>query len=434
MSPEQDARLRAAASTASRRPSGLVTAALAAYLHRVTGATDLVLGLPVTARSGPAMRAQAGMLANILPLRVRPRPDTTVGALIDEVSRELQKATLRQRYRGEDLCRDLRIPGGILGLIGPSVNYMAFDYRLRFAGASATAEAIAAGPVDDLAVAAYDRGDGSRLVLDVEANTARYRADEVDAHLDRLVRVLDALCDPAGQDRPLASLDLLTPDERALALGARAGTAGTPGAHTLPAGFEAQVDRTPDAVAVVDGDRSLTYRALDERADRLAHVLAARGVGRGDVVALALPRTAEAVVAVLAVHKAGAAHLAIDPDHPAPRVAAMLADAGPALVVATAGLAALAGPAPAAPDTLVLDDPRVADELAAAPPGRLGPGHAPTLDDAAYVIYTSGSTGRPKGVVVPHEGIAQPRRAPRSRASASGRPAGCCSSRRSAST
>ena len=402
---DQDARLRAAGTTPGRRPSTLVTAAVAAYLHRVTGARDLVLGLPVTARSGPQMRTQPGMLANVLPIRLRVRPETRLGDLVDDVGRELQKAALRQRHRGEDLCRDLRVPGGILGLIGPSVNHMAFDYGLRFAGAPATAETLAAGPVDDLAFAVYDRGDGRRLVIDVEANTARYRADEVDAHLDRVGRVLDALAAaltvPGAAATPVAALDVVTATERDRVLGAFAGTARTPGAVTLPAGFEAQADRTPRAPAVVDGDAVLTYAALDAAANRLAHVLVGRGVGRGDVVALALPRTAAAVVAVLAAHKAGAAHLAIDPDHPEARVAAMLAAARPAVVVTTVDLAGVAAGEP----RLVLDDPAVAAEVAAAPAGRLAAGHAPTLADAAYVIFTSGSTGRPKGVVVTHEGI-----------------------------
>ncbi|MDD9370460.1 MAG: condensation domain-containing protein, partial [Acidimicrobiales bacterium] len=183
LTPALDAQLRAACTSAGRRPSGVVTAMLAAYLHRVTGARDLVLGLPVTARSGPEMRAQHGMLANIVPLRLAVRPDTTGEELVDAVGRELQKAMLRQRYRGEDLCRDLQVPGGILGLIGPSVNYLPFDRGLRFAGAPGRPTTLAAGPVDDLAVAVYDRGDGSRILIDVEANTARYRADEVDAHL-----------------------------------------------------------------------------------------------------------------------------------------------------------------------------------------------------------------------------------------------------------
>ena len=263
------------------------------------------------------------------------------------MGRELQKAVLRQRHRGEDVARALRVPGGILGLIGPSVNYMAFGDGMRLAGAAGRRRMPStAGPVDDLAFAFLDVGGGRRLVVEVEADVARYSADEVDGHLRRVVAVLDALVADAAagrsdrsdrSGRPLAALDLLGDDERRqVEAGARAwAPAASP--QTLPGGFEAQADRTPAAVAVVDGDRDLTYGELDAWANRLARVLAARGVGRGDVVAVALPRTAEAVAAVLAVRKAGAAHLPLDPDHPAERLAAMVDDAAPALVVTTVG-------------------------------------------------------------------------------------------------
>ncbi|HEY8546711.1 MAG TPA: condensation domain-containing protein, partial [Acidimicrobiales bacterium] len=153
LDPGFDARLRASCTTASRRPSAVVTAAVAAYVHRVTGAQDLVLGLPVTARAGAELRSLPGMLSNIVPLRLAVRPETTGDELVAQVGRELQKVALRQRYRGEDLCREAGIPGGILGLIGPSVNFMAFDHAFRFGGHRATFHTLRSGPVDDLAVA-----------------------------------------------------------------------------------------------------------------------------------------------------------------------------------------------------------------------------------------------------------------------------------------
>ncbi|HEY0804060.1 MAG TPA: non-ribosomal peptide synthetase, partial [Pseudonocardiaceae bacterium] len=155
---------------------------------------------------------------------------------------------------------------------------------------------------------------------------------------------------------------------------------------TLPTLFEAQVARTPDAPAVSWPDGELTYAELDDRANRLAHLLIARGAGPGDIVALQLPRSAHIVVAALAVAKAGAAFLPIDPDYPADRIAFMIADSQPTLVLTT-------------------DEPDL----------RGMPAHSPTdadrlrplrLANTAYVIYTSGSTGQPKGVLVPHTGIA----------------------------
>ena len=175
-------------------------------------------------------------------------------------------------------------------------------------------------------------------------------------------------------------------------------------AATFTALFERQVVATPDAVAVICEDVALTYSELDERAQRLACLLESRGAGPERCVALALPRDAELIVAVVAVLKSGAAFLPLDPEYPAARLEFMLADAGPDVVLSTA---ALAGdlPAQAAQRLIVLDDPLTATAIAdacTAPPARRAPG----LDSPAYVIYTSGSTGRPKGVVVTHSGIA----------------------------
>ena len=313
------------------------------------------------------------------------------------------------------VARALGVPGGILGLIGPSVNYMAFGDGMRLAGAPVTAHAVNRGPVDDLAFAFLDVGVGRRLVVEAEADVARYSADDVDGHLRRVVAVLDALVadaaagrsdrsDRSGRSgRPLAALDLLGDERRQVEAGERAwAPAASP--QTLPGGFEAQVDRTPAAVAVVDGDRDLTYGELDAWANRLARVLAARGVGRGDVVAVALPRTAEAVAAVLAVGKAGAAHLPLDPDLPGRaaggdgggrRPGAGRHDLGRRRAAAGCrGRFLAAGRRPGR-----------RRRGGGGGLGTLGPGRGPELLDAAYVIFTSGSTGRPKGVVATHEGI-----------------------------
>ncbi|MER7186876.1 amino acid adenylation domain-containing protein, partial [Streptomyces hyaluromycini] len=168
---------------------------------------------------------------------------------------------------------------------------------------------------------------------------------------------------------------------------------------TLPGLFAGQVARTPDAVAVVFEGESVSYGELDARANRLARYLSGLGVGPESVVAVMMERGAEMVVALLAVLKAGAAYLPVDPELPAERVAFMLADAGAVCVVTDAACAAVAGAVP----VVVVDDPRVAAAVssmsAEALDVRVVAGHA------AYVIYTSGSTGVPKGVVVSHAGI-----------------------------
>ena len=165
---------------------------------------------------------------------------------------------------------------------------------------------------------------------------------------------------------------------------------------SIPALFAAQVARAPEAVAVSCGERSWTYRELDEASNRLAHLLAGQGAGPGQSVALLLERSAQAVIAILAVLKTGAAYLPIDPAHPAARIEFVLGDAAPIVATTTSVLAdRLDGR-----DLLVIDvdDPRIETQPSTAPP-------APAADEIAYMIYTSGTTGVPKGVAVAHHNV-----------------------------
>ncbi len=206
---------------------------------------------------------------------------------------------------------------------------------------------------------------------------------------------------------PVGRVGVLGAEERDRILREWNGTAGEVPAGTLPGLFEAQVARSPGAVAVVFEGAELTYGELNGRANRLARLLAGRGVGPESVVAVAMERSAELVVALLAVLKAGGAYLPVDPSYPAERVGFMLADARPVVVVTSQGVQQ-ALPVGDGVARVVVDEPGVAAELAgfgdgdlsdAERGGRLLGGHP------AYVIFTSGSTGRPKGVAVPHAGV-----------------------------
>ncbi|MBB5868353.1 amino acid adenylation domain-containing protein/non-ribosomal peptide synthase protein (TIGR01720 family) [Allocatelliglobosispora scoriae] len=173
---------------------------------------------------------------------------------------------------------------------------------------------------------------------------------------------------------------------------------------TFPDLFAEQVRRDPDATALVFDDTRLTYAELDERANRLAHALRARGVGPERVVALGVPRSIDMIVAELAVLKAGGAYLPLDPDYPAERLAYMVGDARPVCLVTTSALAERLG-ADGVP-TLLLDTDAAAAELAGVPISDVDRAGLGVLN-AAYVIYTSGSTGRPKGVLLSHSGVAK---------------------------
>src|SRR6202044_1863510 len=201
--------------------------------------------------------------------------------------------------------------------------------------------------------------------------------------------------------RRLSSVDVLDEVEHARLAewGNRAAlTAPVSAPTSIPTLFAAQAARTPEAVAVSSGDDSLTYRELDEAANRLAHLLIERGVGPGQRVALLLPRSVEAIVAIFAVLKTGAAYVPIDPTVPAARVEFVLDDAGPIAAITTAELADRIHGC----DLLIVD---VDDDDPTVDSRPTTPLPAPDPDDIAYLIYTSGTTGTPKGVAIPHRNV-----------------------------
>ncbi|MFD9903468.1 amino acid adenylation domain-containing protein [Streptomyces sp. NPDC059063] len=394
-------RLTTAAAAAKATWAELLVAAVAAYLHRVTGAPEVVLGLPVTNRRGPAALRTPAMTVNVLPLRLAVRPDDTLAELLRKVVLEVRAVRRHQRYPQADLRRDLGLSSVTAPLTGPMVNIKPFDGgTLDFAGLVGTVRNVAAGPVEDLAIGALpDRDGGLTLTLDAAAD--RYDAEELARHRTAFRHLLGALTDQliADPHRPLAALDLLDADE---VRRVTAGRTEAPGPTTLPEAFAAQAARTPDRVAVRCGTSALTFAELDAAANRLSHELAARGVTPDTAVALALPRGTDMLVALLAVLKAGGTCQPLDLGHPAARTRAVLDDARPACVLGTTEtLAAL--PAHGLPE-LPLDAPEIRAALTGRPAH--GPAATPAPADAAYVIHTSGSTGRPKGVVVTHASLA----------------------------
>ncbi|PAZ13584.1 non-ribosomal peptide synthetase, partial [Streptomyces sp. SA15] len=388
----------------SARPAAVV-AAVAALLHRLTGATDLLLGLAVNARLTPAARRTPAMTANVVPLRLTVRPGTRVGDLVGQAARALREALRHQRYPQEELRRDLRILGSRQPLYGPTINIMR-SATGTFATLPARLSFVSNGPVDDLKITCYDSGSGP-MPVDLDANPQQYPTADLDRHRERFLRLLEEFATDA--DRPLARLDVRTPAERHATRPTAPPTGPAPApADTLPALFERQAARRPDHTAVTAEDENLTYRELDARANRLARLLLRHGAGPGRLVALALPRSAVLPVAVLAVLKTGAGYLPLDPGYPADRLALMVEDARPALLLTVTGETARV---PDGPHRVTLDSPACRATLAALPDTPLtdadrgGPDRAPHPDHTAYVIYTSGSTGRPKGVIVPHRNV-----------------------------
>lgn len=401
LQPTGMADLQAAAHRTGTSWPDVMIAVAAAYVHRLTGTNDVVLGLPMMCRLGSVSLRVPGMVMNLVPLRLTVRPDMSLSDLVHQVSREIREIKHHQGYRHQDLRRDLKLLGENRRLFGPMINVMPFDYHLSFAGYRAQAHNLSAGPVDDLTINVYNRGDGSPLRIDFDVNPAIYSADKLAVHQRRFLHFLDKAV-VAETAQPIARLELLLPEERQQVLREWNATA-----HALPqknasAMFEEQAGCTPYADAVVFEDISISYNELNKQANRLAYLLIARGVGPERIVALALPRCVEMVVAILAILKTGAAYLPLDPDYPSDRIAYMLEDARP-LCLLTVMEAASALPDLDAVTKLILDGPTVINELVQQNDHNLGDAdrlaHLSPLNPA-YVIYTSGSTGRPKGVML----------------------------------
>ncbi len=243
-----------------------------------------------------------------------------------------------------------------------------------------------------------DSGEPAGIGGTVEFRTDVFDADTIATLIARLQRVLTVMtADPTAR---LSSVDLLDDDEHArlAAMGNHETlTRPAPRPVSVPALFAEHVARTPGATAVTYGDRSWTYRELDDAANRLAHLLTRREAGPGQCVAVLFNRSAEAIIAILAVLKTGAAYLPIDPSVPDARLEFVLTDAAPVAVVTTADLAErVQGRGVAVVDVSELDATAAAGGLP-----------TPRADDIAYLIYTSGTTGVPKGVAVTHHNVTQ---------------------------
>ncbi|WP_443041207.1 amino acid adenylation domain-containing protein [Streptomyces sp. B21-108] len=398
--------LNTLAARAGVRWSRVLIAATALYVQRHTGACDLLLGLPVTGRDhgDPVLAVTPGVVSNMVPLRLTVRPETSWSGLLGQVDAEVRAAVRHQRYRGEDMHRDLGLPGAPGSAYSAVVNIMSFDSDLRFAGLEATAHSLAEGPATEFAVWALDRMDGTGPHLKLQAAADAWDADERHAHQHGLTSLLESLAG-TDDDRPVGRVRLTEPMPVATPTSAVAPPAATPttAAPTHLADlFERQAGRTADAVAVVASDATLTYAELDGRANRLAHLLTAHGAGPERMVALALPRSAELVVCVLAVLKTGAAYVPLDPDHPSARLAGLLDDTRPTVLV-TDGATLPRLPHEVTAEVVVLDARDTAARLTAAP--QSAPHAARDPRHPAYVIHTSGSTGRPKGVVATHAAV-----------------------------
>ncbi len=402
----------AAAALESAAGSGpaLVLTTAALYLHRITGEREVSVALPVTARRGQLAKSTPSMLSNILPIRTVLDPGATVRETVSAVGTTLRGALIHQRFRYEDLSTQT-------GYLGPSLNILPVLDDISFGPAHGTMNILSTGPVDDLSIIIHGLGSGTaggtgsaggtdpggpggHATVQFEANAGLYGARQLQEHLDRFVRLLEAVA--TQPDARLAALAVTTEaEERSLLAAGEAADTELPG-HTIVEEFQLSALSSGSRTAVVAPDGELTFAELERRSNQLARFLRSHGAGPGRTVAVRLDRSVLLPVSILAVLKSGAAYLPLDPDYPAGRVEGMLEDAAPVRLLTSSAFTGAGGHDELASDVpaTVLDSALVVACL----DGKDGAALEPSAgqQDLAYVIFTSGSTGRPKGVGVEH--------------------------------
>jgi nonribosomal peptide synthetase DhbF len=390
----------------------VVQAALAALLTRSGAGTDIPIGAPVAGRTDEAVGDLVGFFVNTLVLRVDVADDPSFAQLLDRV-----RDTDLAAYAHSDLPFER-----VVELLNPArsaARHPLFqvmlvsdddagvgDWQLPGLTADAMPLPREAATFDlTLSYRQHYHPDGTPAGVRGAVGYARDLFDHrtIQALAARLTRLLRQAA--SHPHHPVTALEILTLRERDQILARWNDASRDVPQATLPELFQRQAARTSDATAVVHGQTAISYAELNTRANQLARHLVSLGAAPERLVAVAMDRSPELVVTVLAVLKSGAAYLPVDPGYPAGRIGFMLAEAAPVTVLTTR-LARQRLPAGAR--YVLLDDPAVATELGRLPGGDLTAADVAGLvhsGNSAYVIYTSGSTGRPKGVIVSHAGI-----------------------------
>ncbi|WP_420881133.1 amino acid adenylation domain-containing protein, partial [Rhodococcus sp. (in: high G+C Gram-positive bacteria)] len=385
-------------------------AALATVLARLADTDDIAIGTPIAGRGEIALDELVGMFVNTLVLRTRIDHAASFDTLLRQVRESDLAAFGHAEVPFERLVEELNPPRSTSysPLFQVSIEFQNNERpRLELPGLVVEGVGIDAQVAKEdlelvLAEEFTDDGGPAGIVASLDFATDLFDESTVRRIADRFVRVLEAVTTDPG--RAVGDIEILDRDELAALAPAHGDVDVSP--HVWPELLASAAAVDPDAVALSYLGRTVTYRELDERSNRLARVLAGRGVGPETFVALGMPRSIDEIVSIWAVAKAGAAFVPVDPNYPAERIAHMLTDSGTRVGLT---MSALRERLPDTVPWLVLDDDALTARLAEASPApvtdadRTMPLH---LEHPAYLIYTSGSTGRPKGVIVTHVGIA----------------------------
>ncbi|MDH6136264.1 amino acid adenylation domain-containing protein [Kitasatospora sp. MAA4] len=386
------ARVRELAEAEGVTPFMVQLAAFAVLLNRYTGVEDMVIGTPVTTRNRPELENLVGYFVNLLPLRVRLGATMTFRELLQQVQDSAFDAYSYLDVPFDQIVDQLALDRSAQHppLVQVVFGAHAEDHEpLKFGPAEAHRQVFSNGTTKfDLTWSVFDDGE---LRGEVEYSTDLFDAQTV----RRMTADWQTLLTAALDDCDATILRLTTPEREAAA----SAPVAIPEGRCLHELFEEAVDAHGGRTALSDATRSLSYTELDECANRLSHALIASGIGAGDRVGLLMDRTADILVSVLAVLKAGAVYVPVDLTAPAGRAAMVFGDTEVSLVLTDRPERVPQGP------WVTYELTERAAEIAAMPAHR--PGVAVRPGDVAYTIFTSGSTGRPKGVAVAHEHVSR---------------------------
>lgn len=384
-------------------------AAFKVLLARYSGQDDVVLGSPSANRSLPELYRLIGFFVNNLVLRTDLSGNPSFAELLGRIREVTLRAYEHQDVPFDSLVHALRPERSLDHSPLFQVMFILQNFSLdnfEFAGLAAEPLEIAIGtPRFDLTVEIFPRYGELWMYFDYNADL--YEPETIERIQQHYLAILSAVC--ADPSQKIASIPLLSaPERQKLLVGWNQTSASIP-AVCFHRQFEAHARATPERLAVLAGANSLTYRELDQRANRIADLLRSRGAGPAKLVALCLPRSTDMVAAILGVAKSGAAYVPLDPMYPAGRISSILEDAKPLAVLTTTDLllALSVEPQDFPFDVICLDK---FDDPGNLPADSVKPERtqysAPVRpDNLAYVIFTSGSTGRPKGVEITHRSL-----------------------------
>jgi amino acid adenylation domain-containing protein len=368
--------------------ANLFNALFAAFLLRLGDHDRVRIGVPYANRSTPEFRATPGLFIEMLALDLAHHPGETFASLYKQAAAENIRA-MQHLQPGVGRAELNRTYAYVLNFITArfaAFGGMAVEPRWTHAGHGDAAHALRLQVHDMTGLGAFE--------LNFDFNVHAFSPADRARAVHHFLMVFDACV--AAPEGEIAHIDLLTPDERRRMFEAfNATQQPPPAAQTVVELFEARVKRTPERIAAVLDERSLTFRSLNNAANQLAARLQEAGVGAGALVPVCMEHSLELIVALLAVLKTGAAYVPLDPLHPPARARVILQDLGSAACIVTQPQFAQRFDAP----TITV----AADALAV--PDLPNPTRSVTKDDLAYIIYTSGTTGIPKGVMVEHGGL-----------------------------